>query len=392
MKKMKLPQPYFMKSKIQLVLTLLLLVSVNTLPAQQFLDKTLLHDGEIREYSIYIPASYQGTSQVPLLFNFHGGDGDIASQLYIADMRPIADTAGFILVYPQALPDPQGGGATSWMHKEPTTVDDIYFVEAMIDTIAAEYMIDEERVYACGYSNGGEFSFELSCRLNDRIAAMGSVARSMYIGTYDQCAPIHPTAVVTIHGTEDDYNGITWQGVLYYLSLDDVNSYWTNMNNTDSIPTIVQLPDIDPNDGSTVEHYSWENGDGCVSVEHFKVIGGDHDWPGTFGNMDIDATIEIWKFVSRFNVNGLIGCTTSVQDENEREKDIHLYPNPAKDNVTIEMDLTNKQEYYIYSVLGELIVSGTIHSDNNTINISGLPSNIFLLRIENKTLLLIKTN
>jgi polyhydroxybutyrate depolymerase len=273
--------------------------------------RTILHDGEIREYAVFVPKSYQENTPVPLMFNFHGGSGDIASQIAIADMRSIADTAGFILVYPQALPDPNDGGSTNWLQKDPTTVDDIYFVEAMIDTLSSEYMIDQNRVYACGYSLGGEFSFELACRLSDRIAAVGSVARSMGTYIYGNCSPKHPTAIITIHGTDDDYDGIIWQGVTYYVSIDDVNKYWTDFNNTDSTPTVVQLPNLNSTDGSTVEHYSWNNGNGCVSVEHFEVIGGGHDWPGSFGNMDIDASLEIWNFVSKYDINGLIGCDTN---------------------------------------------------------------------------------
>ena len=85
---------------------LCLVITIPKLIAQHFLEKTLLHDGEIRSYTVYIPANYQVNSPIPLLFNFHGGGGDIGSQIFISDMRPIADTAGFVLVYPQALPDP----------------------------------------------------------------------------------------------------------------------------------------------------------------------------------------------------------------------------------------------------------------------------------------------
>ena len=87
-------------------------------------------------------------------------------------MRPIADTANFIAVYPSG-----SGGA--WMHKVPTTYNDIYFVEAMIDELATEFNIDNDRVYACGYSEGGIFSYELACRLSNRIAAVASVSGSM---------------------------------------------------------------------------------------------------------------------------------------------------------------------------------------------------------------------
>ena len=85
------------------------------------------------------------TKQVPLLFNFHGGGGNIADYMSAVDMRPIADTANFLLVYPQAVPDPGNGGSTSWMHKAPTTFDDVPFVEAMIDAIERERERERER-------------------------------------------------------------------------------------------------------------------------------------------------------------------------------------------------------------------------------------------------------
>ena len=359
--------------------------------SQQLIEKTLNYDGNLREYTVYIPVSYNGNSSVPLLFNFHGGSGDIASQISTSDMRPISEMAEFILVYPQALPDPNGGGATSWTHKEPTSVDDIFFVEAMIEALALEYMIDTERVYACGYSNGGEFCYELACRLSNRIAAAGVVARSMYIETYNQCSPTHPTAIVTIHGSNDDYNGITFGGITYYISLDDVNSYWSDFNNTDPNPTIFQLPDINNSDGSTVEHYSWPNGDGCVSVEHYKVIGGGHDWPGSFGNMDIDASEVIWEYVSKYDINGLIECnSTSINEKENENGGISIYPNPVKNDLTVEMNTVDSQVYNVYSSVGKIVLNGIISSIENKIDLSGLPPNVYFLRIENRVFKILK--
>jgi polyhydroxybutyrate depolymerase len=70
--------------------------------AQSFSNKSLQYEGLTREYSIYIPASYDGTSGFPLLFNFHGGDDVIANWQTSSDMTSLADTGNFILVYPQA--------------------------------------------------------------------------------------------------------------------------------------------------------------------------------------------------------------------------------------------------------------------------------------------------
>ncbi len=348
--------------KVKIILALILLAASNVLLfAQQQLDCTIFYDGNEREYTLYIPEIYSEDTPAPLIFNFHGGGGDIESQIYVSDMRPLSDDHGFLLVYPQALPDPNDGGSTNWMHKEPTDVDDIYFVEAMIDALADEYNVNEDRVYGCGYSLGGEFTFDLGCRLNDRIAAIGVVARTMQTNTYNNCSPVHPTAVLTILGTDDaisPYEGFWWGGEQYYTSADELNEYWTNFNNTDQYPTITPLPDIAPNDGSTVELHQWNNGDNDVSVYHFKVIGGGHDWPGTFGNMDIIANDEIWNFVSQFDVNGLI-YTSADEMEIVPNNNFKLsnFPNPFNPTTNINFSLTKAEhiKLEIFDIKGKKI-------------------------------------
>ena len=83
----------------------------------------------------------------------------------------------------------------------------------------------------------------------------------MYIDTNNNCSPIHPTPVLTVHGTKDYYDGLSWKGVTYYISLDDVNKYWANYNNTETTPSIIHMPDKYSGDGSTVEHHSYKNVD-----------------------------------------------------------------------------------------------------------------------------------
>lgn len=178
---------------------------------------TLTHSGISREYYVYVPTDYNEAISVPIMFNFHGGSGSIAAAIEYSDMRSLADTNDFILVYPQGIGDPTDSSKPSvvWTYKTAaatTAVDNLGFVEAMIDTLVTQYNIDEDRIYACGFSNGGEFSHELAVRLNNRIASIASVASSMQLVTYNQRQqlPSHPTAVLTIHGTADSfyqYNG-----------------------------------------------------------------------------------------------------------------------------------------------------------------------------------------
>ena len=139
----------------RLISLLIFITTINVSFAQGYISETIQYDGLTREYSIYVPASYDGTTSFPLLFNFHGGGGTIAFQIGIADMSPIADTANFIVVYPQARPDPSDGNSFNWISKVPGTFDDVPFISSLIDTIASNYQIDQNRVYACGLLSVG---------------------------------------------------------------------------------------------------------------------------------------------------------------------------------------------------------------------------------------------
>ena len=282
--------------------------------SQQLITENIFYDGHNREYIIYVPLSYSPNVPSPVLFAFHGGSGyAIDFMNYEADFRSVSDTAGFILVYPQALEDPNDGGSTNWLHKDPTDHKDIFFIETLIDTIAYDYNIDIDRVYAAGYSLGGMFCYELACQLNSRIAAVSSVAGAAFLGAFSTCNLTHPTAVLTINGTIDathPYNG----SPNVFFSIPDINNFWINNNNTDLNPIITQIPNINVSDGSTVERYSWQNGNGCVTVEELKIINGDHDWPSPlsfWANQDINANAEVWNFVSKFDMMGLIGCSST---------------------------------------------------------------------------------
>jgi polyhydroxybutyrate depolymerase len=366
---------------------LMFMVFFSPCAAQEYSNQTLQYDGLTREYNIYVPASYDGTTSFPLLFNFHGGGDVIASQIAIADMSPIADTANFIVVYPQARQDPSDGNSFNWIPKVPGTFDDVPFISSLIDTIASNYQIDQSRIYACGYSLGGDMSFELACKLNSRIAAIGVVSRTMQANPDSFCFPEHPTGVLTILGTDDNasqYNGITYAGVEYYLSAAATHSYWASHNNCDVNPT---MSTVSP----SVERYTWSTTSGCSYVEELKVIGGGHDWPGSFGNMTIDASEEIWQFVSRYDINGLIECSTASINEHSKDN-FRVYPNPVNSELTIEMDLSEEIKYRIYSTIGELVSSGKLNSNLKTIDLSSLPPNIYVLNINNHSVKLVKAD
>ena len=95
---------------------------------QQLNTENIFYDGHNREYIIYIPQTYSSLNPEPILLAFLGGSGYADEFMtYEADFRSIADTAGFILVYPQALEDPNDGNSTN-CHTKNQQIIRIYFL------------------------------------------------------------------------------------------------------------------------------------------------------------------------------------------------------------------------------------------------------------------------
>ncbi len=261
---------------------------------------SLVYDGLTREYLIHIPVAYDGSTAVPIMFNFHGYGGSATDHQNSADMRGLSESENFILVYPQGA---LLNGFPHWnagldSPENKSTVDDFGFFEAMLDDIGNNYNIDLDRVYVCGYSNGGFFSYSLACYHSNKIAALGSVSGTMMDETKNNCEPIHPTAMINLHGTSD--NVVPYGGGEGLSSIDNVLTYWINYNHTDQSPIVSS----DEHNGTTIEHYAYINGDSSVSVEHYKIIGGDHVW-FDISFKGANTNQLIWDFVSKYDQNGL---------------------------------------------------------------------------------------
>jgi polyhydroxybutyrate depolymerase len=361
--------------------------------AQQTINGSIIHEGMQRDYILYVPASYSGAVSVPLVLNFHGFGSNATEQMWYGDFRSIADTAGFLIVHPEGT---LFNGTSHWNVGGWTvgsTVDDVGFTSALIDSLSTTYNIDGTRVFSTGMSNGGFMSFLLACQLSERIAAIASVTGSMTPETYNNGNPQHPMPVMQIHGTAD--NLVPYEGVFYAKSIVDVLNYWITYNNCDLTPEFTELEDIDPDDGSTVESYIYGGGDNGVTVEHFKILGGGHTWPGNaYGgegtNYDMDASLEIWKFFSKYDINGLIE-PTGKDEFTQTNLDIKIFPNPTRNIFSIEGEILTITSYRVTSVMGKTIMSGLVGPDNRHIDISQLPPDVYFLRIGDHTFKVIKS-
>tara|TARA_R110001592_G_scaffold229393_2_gene486080 strand:- start:468 stop:1595 length:1128 start_codon:yes stop_codon:yes gene_type:complete len=353
--------------------------------SQQTITDSIIHGGLNRTYILYVPASYNASNATPLVLNFHGYTSNSTEQMYYGDFRAIADTANFILVHPMGTLD--GSNQPYWNSGWGGTVDDIGFTNALIDSLSAQYNINQDRVYSTGMSNGGFMSYTLACSLSNRITAIASVTGAMNTNQSSSCSPQHPIPVMEIHGTAD--GTVPYNGTAGISSVENTLSYWVGFNQTNSSPVFTAVPNISTTDGSTAEHYVYENGTNGVEIEHYKIINGGHTWPGApvvvgTTNYDFNASEKIWQFFAQYDINGKI--TPTAITENELSK-IAIYPNPVSNRLTIENDEVI-ESMTILDLTGKVLMNKTINF--KTIDVSILAKGVYFLKLKTKNRELVK--
>jgi polyhydroxybutyrate depolymerase len=336
--------------------------------AQVTVIDSIISDGIYRNYRLYIPASYNGMDWYPLIINLHGYTSNAAAQQAYSNFSTIADTAHFLMVYPNGT---TYNGQPYW-NAFGVGANDIQFLSNLIDSLSLEYNIDANRVYSCGMSNGGYMSYTLACALNNKIAAIASVTGSMSPYTKSTCSPARPVPVMEIHGNAD--GTVPYNGTSTSLPIDSVVKYWRVNNNCNSNPVFNSVPNVSTTDGCTAEHYVYSGGTNGSSVELYKIIGGGHTWPGTpywvsGTNEDFNASEKIWLFFRKYKLNTLIGI-----NEIQNDQIISIYPNPVTDIVTIEGEFSS----VVFTDLeGKILIETT----GKNINISSFAKGIYFVLI-----------
>ena len=260
----------------------------------------LKHDNLDRYYYIYMPDNLNESSSIPVLFALHGYGSSAARHLDYTNYFSIADENNLIVVYPQGASTASLSAhwnVGGWTSKSP--IKDLDFFNTLINLIKLKIQIDETRIYSSGMSNGGYMSYHLACNLSEKFAAIASVTGSMTNDTYNECNPSHPTPILQIHGLLDFV--VPYNGNAGSKSIPDVIDYWVNYNSCNTDPnTIIKYDDY-----SLV---SYETHINCLNDVNVKLIlhpEMGHEWPTT-QSYNVNASSEIWDFVSKYNIYGLI--------------------------------------------------------------------------------------
>lgn len=360
------------------LLTLVFITSLFTIQAQTTIIDSIFAGGQYRSYRLYVPSIYTGATARPLILNLHGYTSNAQQQQLYSNFMPIADTANFLMVFPNGT---YNSGQRFWNAGiSSALVNDIAFLNVLIDSLDLTYNINLNRVYSCGMSNGGYMSHTLACELSNRITAIASVTGSIFNQQYGaNCHPTRPVPVMQIHGTNDAT--VPYLGSSTSMPVDSAVKYWVKKNNCNPVATFSNVPNTSTTDGCTAEHYVYSGGTGGSSVELYKIINGGHTWPGfPFGgvgtNLDINASKEIWRFFNKYTLSSL----TAINENEALAKTLVLYPNPANSTLYFNLENETYVNVEVSDVLGKVILNET--TQTNSISLEHLTSGIYFLSVK----------
>lgn len=281
--------------------------------AAQMQLRTVVVGDTARDYILYLPEmrSVAADLGTPLVIALHGGNTVADMMRLYTRFNDIAAREQFAVAYPYGL----GGWFNDGRHYDglgESNADDVAFMRAVVDDVAAQVKLDRHRVYATGISNGGFMSFRLACEASDLVAAIAPVAATMPAELGARCRPSKPVPVLMMHGTADSMvpyvggqarTGNTRRGAIW--SADRSIAFWAARNGCLAGPSMRVLPDLDPTDGTRVIQSEYRECTGGP-VTLLRIEGGGHTWPGGVQilptallgatNHDIDASEEIWLF------------------------------------------------------------------------------------------------
>ena len=263
-------------------------------PSVQHRQLTL--DGQSRSYRLFVPPTLDLDHESPLVLVLHGGGNTGESMVQTAQFDREASAGGFLVAYPEGLERSWNAGFCCG-RATVAGVDDIGFLIAMIDQVAADVKVDSGRVFAVGVSNGAMMAYRLACERSDRIAGVGSVAG--YLPLHG-CRSSTPVSILEIHGTADPLvpfeggslpPGAVADGLVPASTA--VAESWASRNLCQSPPARETV--------GVVRTTTWRSCEEGSVVRLVAIDGGGHIWFATgLGptNGAIDATQAIWDFLS----------------------------------------------------------------------------------------------
>lgn len=345
---------------------------------------SIAHDGLQRTYQLHLPSNYSTDTIHSLVIALHGGFGSGTQLETQSQLSVKADAENFIVVYPEGVRSLIGirtwNAGTCCGYSAGNDIDDVGFINALLDSLSGIYSIDSTRVYITGMSNGAMMSYRLACELSHRIAAIASVAGAM---TAELCDPTNKIPIIHFHSYLDSnvpYNGGIGDGVSghYNPPLDSVLNVWSAIDGCE-IENDTLIND------SNYTHVIWSNCDCGNTIEYYITQDGGHSWPGGLPSQIGDSPSEVinandlmWEFFEQYSLE--CNDVVSIEETKLELRSIKVYPNPSTGAFILAgKDLS---KVIVYNNVGKFVFEMDFHpSDILNINLTGEPIGNYFVRV-----------
>lgn len=187
---------------------------------------------------LYLPDNYNSRDHWPLVVLLHGySAGGVLQDLYLGLSGRVSELQVVALI-PDGTRNSIGlpfWNATDYCCDTfGSGVDDVAFLNNLVDQVRHDYRIDEKRVYLMGHSNGGFMAFRMACESPDRYAALLSLAGATF-KDQSKCAAHLPITVVAVHGTLDPI--VLYGGTPLYPGAEETVSRFRTRNGCEKTPS-----------------------------------------------------------------------------------------------------------------------------------------------------------
>ncbi len=281
-----------------------------------------------RSYSIYSPP-LDTKSPRPAMLSLHGGGGSAMIQAATSQLVKLAQAQKLHVAFLEGTGAIATFNAGACCGSAMTNgVNDVAYVQRVLDDLAQQRPVAADQVYATGFSNGGMMSHRLACALADRFAGIAAVggASGQFDGagnSYYACTPSRPIPVLHIHATNDrnyPYAGGFGDGLsdTNYYSINNTIADWRARNNVGAAFTLESFgastvcrrhatPAVAGQPSAAVTLCRVDPVDVYDPVTGI-VFGGGHSWPGGVRSpspssdtplQDFDAGAYLWQNLRR---------------------------------------------------------------------------------------------
>ena len=204
------------------------------------------------------PAGWDGQSALPITVFFHGYGATAKAMTEYRDLTQAFSDAGVLLI----LPD---GVGKTWAHVGSPSQrrDELTFMDAVLADTRRRWPVDEKRVWASGFSQGGSMAWDIACYRGDEYTAFFPVAGAFWRPLPQRC-PGGPVNLRHIHGLSDTVVPIRGRPIAGRFHQGDVNQAMTLLREGDGCPA--EPPRIEQQNGLSCEVW-----DQCASGKELQL-------------------------------------------------------------------------------------------------------------------------